>query len=203
MLLRIYSDEWNFFRRTLFRTFLVLSVLCVVTITMSYDYYRRHPDKMRSKFSMLRNYTQEHDLAEKGGVKRCAKLFLNNLLASIQVTISGFVPFLFLPIVTVITSSMPAGLLIAANEALGMQGNFSFLLQKLVPHGIFEFVAMLYASSIGIYVTKQMSRKLISRYRLITLSFGNLCKQAARSFFFFVVPLLLIAAVVQTFVTPK
>jgi len=203
MLRKIYSDEWNFFRRTLFRTFLVLAVLCVVTIAMSYDYYRRHPDKMRSKFGMLRNYAQEHDLAEKGGVKRCAKLFLNNLLASIQAAISGFVPFLFLPIVSVITSSMPAGLLIAANEVLGMQGNLSFLLQKLVPHGIFEFVAMVYASSIGFFLTKQVSKKLIPRCKHNALPLRNLCMQAGRSFLLIVIPLLLVAAVLQTFVTSK
>jgi stage II sporulation protein M len=203
MLRRNYSDEWLFFRRTLFRTFLALSVLGLIIIAMSYDHYKRHPEKIRAKTGVLEKYVQEHDLAGKVGIKRCTKLFLNNLVASFQATTSGFMPFLFLPTVTVIVSSIPAGLLIAANEAAGIQNNFSFILKRLFPHGIFEFVAMIYASSIGIFLTEQISKKLIPKYKSNVPPLRNLCVQAGRSFLQVVVPLLLIAALVQTFITAK
>lgn len=203
MLRKNYSEEWSFFRRILFRTFLVLSFLSVVTIAMSYDYYRRHPDKIEARFGALGKYVQQHDLAQEWEVKRCVKLFLNNAVASIQAMALGMIPFLFLPSIAVIASSIPAGLLLAANEIKGIQDNFSFVVQRIIPHGIFEFVAMIYASSIGIYLSLQISRRLIPKYGQNTLPFRVLSTQAIRSFLFVVIPLLLVAAVVQTFVTPK
>lgn len=203
MLRKNYSEEWNFFRRTLLRTFLVLSIVCLAMITISYDYYSRHPEKIKGKLGTLAKDLQSEGLL---GVKRdlnfFIKIFAGNLLGCLYIAGSGLVPFLFLPLLGLFSVSTPAGLVIAANEIAGKMNNFTFIIIGLLPHGIFEFAAFLYASGMGVYLTRVSSRKLIPKYKDKAIPLRAVFECLGRSFLFVVIPLLLIAAIIETFAPP-
>lgn len=210
VLRKIYSEEWMFFRTTLLRTFMVLLIVSTVTAWISYHYFRQRPEKTRAKLVELQEYYHTHSMHDGIRISRCTNIFLNNFVVSLNTSISGFIPFLCLPTITVILSGSDVGLIFASNELVGLQDifkgsqdKFTLIFKRLLPHGILEFTAVLYASSIGVFLSLQMSRRLLPTYKRSGLPIRNVCIQVARSFFLVVTPLLLVAAVIQTFLTPK
>jgi stage II sporulation protein M len=193
-----YLEERRFFRRTLFRIFLVISIMCLLMITISYDYYGRHPEKIKDKFGTLAKDLHREGLLARKDLTVFPKIFVGNLIACFSIAGSGLVPFLFLSFFGLFSASTPYGLMIAANQIVGKQDNVNFIITTLLPHGILELAAVIYASTIGIYLTKEVSRKLIPRYKVNALPLRSLCKNTLHSFVFVVIPLLLLAAAVET-----
>lgn len=124
-------------------------------------------------------------------------LFKNNFLASLLAYIWGLVPFLFLP----------AGIL--ALNALIVGGVFVFLdgllspLQfalSLLPHGIFEVPALVLAISLGIKLSLEHSKRLMGRDHE---AIWPLVKRQVQVFIRLIVPLLILAALIEAFISPR
>jgi len=89
------------------------------------------------------------------------------------------------------------------------------LLFSFAPHGIFEFSAMVYATSIGIHLCLQISKKILNLERdelIVLFSKKNkdyrsedqisLFKRALKTWLGVIVPLLFVAAIIEAFITP-
>jgi len=201
MVKKWYLNEWRFFKEKLFVTFLIVLVLLFADAALNYDYYMRHQDKAKTKAIKTMRSFEEHGILRKNTTEVFINLFINNFVFSLAATVSGFVPFLFLPILLVIKSDGTLGLVIAIFE-IYLKGDYYTLLAMTLPHGIFEIPAFLYATSSGLYLTRQMSKKVIHRGTSDAVPFRVLCSKAGSSFILVVIPLLLIAAFVEVFVTP-
>jgi stage II sporulation protein M len=136
----------------------------------------------------------------KSGFKLMIEIFWGNLLICLKSIILGFVPFLFLPVIGVFSSIMPIGLFLAGVNLFTEMDQFSFFV-SLLPHGIFELAASLYASSVGVYLTIQTSKMILPKFRAKAVPLRTLCKQAAHSFILIVVPLLMVAAFIEAFIS--
>ena len=167
-----------------------------------YDYFIDHPDRAKSIEPNFGKTFPKGSLFRENEFELIVRLFWNNLITSFGTTVSGFIPFLFLPVVTIVGLSIATGIILSGNELFLKLDQFS-LLMSIVPHGIFEIPAIIYASSIGIYLTIQTSKMIIPKFKSKTPSPQTLCKVAGRSFILIVVPLLIIAAIVEVLVTPK
>jgi len=201
MIRKYYLSEWLFFRKKLLAIFVILSLLSISMPFLYYDYYIDHPDRAQ----IMPNYRKTLHTGSLYTVNKftlIVRLFWNNLIVTLRSTISGFVPFLFLSGLTILGLSIETGIVLSYNELFLKLDTFS-LLMTMVPHGIFEFPAIIYASSLGIYLTIQTSKMIIPKFRSKTSSLQTLCEQAARSFILIVIPLLVIAAFVEVLVTPR
>jgi len=201
VLKKYYLTEWFFFRKKLLPIFVILLPFFISMAFLSYDYFIRHPDKAKSKIYEYGNNLSKGGFFSENSFKVFMKLFLNNLIASFGTTALGFIPFLFLPVVTILIFGISIGLVFSANNLLINIDQLSLLL-SILPHSIFEIPAIIYTSSIGIFSTIQTSKMIIPRFRSKATSFQTLCKEAGRSFVLIVVPLLTIAALVEAFITP-
>ena len=126
-------------------------------------------------------------------------LFSNNLSATASCAVSGFFPFIFYPALTL-------GLNTFSLVAIGsewMRGGYTLLsfLAGILPHGIFEIPALMYSCAIGLCHCKLVTRAILKkpqaapwREQVVSLSIV---------FVTIVVPLLLVAALIEAFVTPK
>jgi stage II sporulation protein M len=130
------------------------------------------------------------------------RLFFTNLIVTFGAIVLGFIPFLFLSVGPIVGLSICTGIVLAGNELFLKLDYFSLLL-SIVPHGIFEILANIYASSIGIYLAIQTSKMVIPRFRSKAPSLQTLCNEASHSFILVVVPSLIIAAFVEVLVTPR
>jgi stage II sporulation protein M len=168
-------------------------------------------------------------------------LFYHNARASIAAVAAGVVPFLFLPILDPFINGGVLGLLASVSKHQGVDVPRLFLTQVL-PHGVFELTAVLYVTSLGMYLSAGMGKKAKKAWKKIMgthtsqyplsdnssipaapqgeaapaapLEFletypdrttdptESLARNVARSFVLVVLPLLLVAAFIEGFITP-
>ncbi|MFA5992591.1 MAG: stage II sporulation protein M [Candidatus Pacearchaeota archaeon] len=114
-------------------------------------------------------------------------IFRNNVGVAVMSIVFGIV-FAIFPILTIISNGYMLGFV--ANKAIESGG--IFVIWKLFPHGIFELPAIIISLAFGIKLglflfSKNPKKSLVSHLM-----------NAARVFFFIIVPLLLIAALIET-----
>src|SRR5699024_1728968 len=92
----------------------------------------------------------------------------NNIRASALMAILGIIPFLFLPAIILGYNAVIIGIACAFSMAMGT--GVSFLVLALLPHGIFEIPALILSAALGIYLCKELVKKLVGRSRRASFS---------------------------------
>ena len=124
-------------------------------------------------------------------------LFYNNVQAVFATIIYGFIPFIKFPVIALGTNAMMLG----AFAAYYLHNGISIMLYlaSLIPHGIFEIPAIIYAIALGIYLCEQVSLRLRTKKKgLVRKAWFEISGVLV----FRVLPLLLIAAVVEARISP-
>lgn len=154
-------------------------------------------------------------------------LFYHNARASVVAVAAGSVPFLFLPILDPLLNGAVLGLLVSVIKHQGLDVP-RLILTQILPHGVFELTAILYATSLGLYLSAGMGKKAQAAWRnrkrlrqtepaaapdatnfletfpeRVAAQPESLAWNVFRSFVLVVLPLLLIAAFIEGFVTPS
>jgi stage II sporulation protein M len=70
------------------------------------------------------------------------------------------------------------------------------------PHGVVELLAVFYGASLGVFLSKQITKKLFPKHRESTVPLGFIAKKFSASYALFILPLLALAALIESFVTP-
>ena len=121
-------------------------------------------------------------------------IFFNNVSVSAMI-IALFFLFGFAPIAALLSNGTMIGVVVAYSiEKIG--GDSVFL--ALIPHGLFEIPAFLIAAALSIH----LSGKFLDYIRKVRKTFKKELVFAIRIFFLVIVPLLFIAAIIETFLTP-
>ncbi|HYA48472.1 MAG TPA: stage II sporulation protein M, partial [Burkholderiales bacterium] len=154
-------------------------------------------------------------------------IFYHNAFASGLAVGAGVLPFLCLPVLDPLVNGAALGLLASISKHQGLNVPLLFL-RSVVPHGIVELPAVLYATSVGIFISLSLSKRLVAAVRRKRVSAGpgqeppagggegekedagrkdmppdrRCFTPAVRSFGLVVLPLLLLAAFIEAFVTP-
>ena len=136
-------------------------------------------------------------VAEDGSISPTI-LFFSNLQTCIFIMIYGLIPFLQLPALTLGLNAMVLGVLGAWYAAEGISPLVYLVL--LVPHGIFELPALAMALGTGLLVCKQITGRL--RKRADACSLSECVVLMSRVLLLALVPLLLIAALIEAYITP-
>lgn len=120
-------------------------------------------------------------------------IFLNNTLKALFVILFGFF-FSVFPIVFIYTNGKLIGLVVGVFQ----QENSLFLIVLgLLPHGILEVPAMILATSYGLWLGNCFYRRLVYKEAFrVHFSF------ALGKFFKIILPLLFLAALIESFLTP-
>jgi stage II sporulation protein M len=143
-------------------------------------------------------------------------LFYHNARASLVPIFAGLVPFLFLPILDPLLNGGVIGLLVSAARHRHLDVP-RLVLTQILPHGVFELTAVLYVTSLGMYLSAGMGRKAAAAWRKRKARRAgleaypdrtadpteSLARNIVRSFVLVVLPLLLVAAAIEGFITPQ
>ncbi|MEG1869956.1 MAG: stage II sporulation protein M, partial [Oscillospiraceae bacterium] len=124
-------------------------------------------------------------------------LLKNNVVATLSATALGVIPCAFLPIIVIASNGIIIGM-VTSFSVSGGQGGL-FLAAGLLPHGIFEIPALALSVALGLNLCLQLTRKIFSKAGQPT--FIELTRETLRSYLLTVLPLLLIAAFVEAFIT--
>ncbi len=125
----------------------------------------------------------------------------NNLYACALCVGLGFVPFLFLTAWPVLSNSMVIGAVLGYGSFSDAFSVVKIVVFGLLPHGLFELPAVFLSMAMGLYLCRTVSRRIIGRAgaeKILPVLNG-----IAKAFVLVVIPLLVIAAAVECFVTPR
>ena len=187
-----------FFRRELYKIFWISLVIFFLCWAVSYFVFYSNQDLTAGLFNTISQMFQENGVyTESGGISFFALLF-NNIRASALMAILGIIPFLFLPAIILGYNAVIIGIACAFSMAMGT--GVSFLVLALLPHGIFEIPALILSAALGIYLCKELVKKLVGRSRLA--SFSGVFLSMLRFYLCVILPLLVVAALVETYITP-
>ena len=195
-ILNQYKKAFQFSGRNIMKIFWICTALFLVISVIFHYVFLKFPEAAQMILESFMKVVEEKNIIDSSGNLNVFKLFLNNLQASFIAVVLGFMPFMFLQIFVLISNAAMMGavsqLTISNNMTLAM------LAAGILPHGIFELFAFFYSASLGVYLCISFSKKIIGS----EASFKSVIINIARAFILIAVPLLAVAAVIETYLTP-
>ena len=125
-----------------------------------------------------------------------ATLFFNNVTASLLAMLYGLIPFVPLSALALGTNALLLGAFAALYQHHGIGLGVYFI--GILPHGIFELPALILSCALGLLICRT-GTELRKRS---DVSFLRRALDCNRVFLSFVAPLLLVAALVEAYITP-
>lgn len=197
---RQYKETWRFISKDM-RWILLGSILVfIAVIVLTHLFITRNPQMQQEIMGEIRNAMPEEIFETETGLPMAAALFKNNIIACLVSVVTGFVPFLFLPAISLCMNAAILGLLGGVYQVNNMSvvGMYVF---GILPHGIFEFPALLLSMAMGLRIcyclVKRICEGKYNRGAVKTAVAGSL-----RTFLLVVIPLLLFAAIIEATLTP-
>ena len=187
----------------------ILILIFIIATVFGYITYEKNKELIQEVIRSL----VEKNIDKRSKIRTSLNIFLNNLFSSLVAYIGGF--FIFLPALVVFINGFFLGSFLRYLLETKRK-DVIFLFKGIIPHGIFELPAFFLAASLGIYVAENL---ILSLYRLFLISLrkgnfketlrqeaGNIStvvKETTVIFLLFVLPLLLVAAIVEVFITSQ
>lgn len=192
--------------KTFFRQFLLIpSIISVaafiVLCILGYFGFSFRADAAQEIIKAFTESVESKGILSDTGDIKVVALFLNNWKASAIAVILGFVPFLFLPAFVLLTNCVITGGVFAAMGGSGKALLLS-IATGILPHGIFEIPALCISIAAGIQLCRFICCKIFDKGKLNGVRAGVFFKNTAKVFLLVVTPMLIAAAVIETYITP-
>ncbi len=140
------------------------------------------------------NALSDSGIVQEDGSFSALALFGNNLRAMVFSVLYGFIPFLYLPALSLGVNAMLIGVLTSL-----MQGRWLLLAAGLIPHGVFEIPALFLSLAAGLCLCKNINTYIRRNEKGVM---RPLLLNILRVMLLLLVPLLAFAAVMEAYVTP-
>ena len=221
---RLYREERDAWRKHYRKYFKYAARALGTGFVVGFIYFTLSPGQEKKALEFVIRALKDIDL-QGTPLVLALTLFYHNSRASVVAVAAGIVPFLFLPIFDPLLNGGVLGLLVSVTKHQGLDVPH-LVLTKILPHGVFELTAVLYTTSLGLYLSAEMGKKAVAAWRkkrgqpqgqpppapdltnfLETYPERaaepeSLARNVIRSFVLIVLPLLLIAAFIEGFITP-
>lgn len=182
------------FRELSIYFFLTVGTFVLLTIFTTY-LFGENPELTQTLLSTVIDKFQ--GLMENGEIS-LVSLFLNNLQASVLGILVGLIPFLFLPLLGIFSNAAILGLVFSSSQA-AVVPLWKVVVFGILPHGIFELTAVFLCYAMGICICWNLSKKIIGQRKRENMK--DLLQNCFRTTVLIVIPLLVVAALIETYVT--
>ena len=181
------------FQSTLWMCSVAFGILVVIGLVIGFV----KPSFAQDYVELFIQQVEDMGIQLEDGSINASMLFSNNVQAAFAAVIYGFIPFFKLPVLALGTNAIMLG----AFAAYYLHNGISLVLYlaSLIPHGIFEIPAIIYAIALGIYLCEQVNTRLRTKKKGLV---RNAWFDISRVLVFRVIPLLLIASLVEAYITP-
>ena len=188
---------WRFYREELGEALLITAAAFVIIALLSFAlgiFNRNIPEFVVNYFQQL---LESNDIVTEDGIDLLA-LFGNNLRACGVSILYGFIPFLYLTALALGTNALILGVFAAffVNNDTSLLVYFA----GITPHGVFELSALLLAFSGGFLLCRRVTQYVRKNTKGVM---KPLMLNLLRVFVMHILPLLVIAAVMEVYVTPR
>lgn len=198
-MINLYQNEWRLFKESYWKPFVVYFILFVGSGILSYFLFLGRERELTYFMEEIMNMFDDKGLFKPGITSFTLALLLlkNNATASFIIYVTGLFPIFIPAVLIIVANGALIGIVFSALKTSG-EGILLPLLTAIVPHGIFEIPAVVLSASLSFYVSVGIIKKLMdSEFSLRTCLINSL-----KTFLLVVLPLLVIAAVVEAFITP-
>jgi|Deesub1362A_J573_1020465.scaffolds.fasta_scaffold00127_46 stage II sporulation protein M len=173
--------------------FLFLGILFILSSFGGYYHAQYNPDLAKENVKMI---SEDFSIIKDfNPLLIFAFIFLNNSLKALIATATGFFFGIF-PIFFIVFNGYIIGMVIFV---AGMEMGVYKVLLYLIPHGILEIPAILLACSYGLWVGNLFYRNVVKNQEI---PIKRAIIEAVLKCLRIVFPVLLLAALIETFVTP-
>ena len=166
----------------------------LVLLVLAYIAGRLFPDIPASVISAFNEDIAGSGIVQEDGSFNVLALFTNNLRAMLLGVLYGFIPFLYLPALALGVNAAILGMLASL-----IDGQWLLLAAGILPHGIFELPALFLSLAAGLCLCKNINVYIRKNEKGVM---KPLLLNILRVVVLLVVPLLVLAAVAETYVTP-
>lgn len=189
--LRALGDFW---REEYGRWVGMTSIAFLVLVVLSYIAGRLFPEIPATVLTYFNEVVADSGIVRDDGSFSALALFGNNLRAMVLSTLYGFIPFLYLPAL-----SMGVNAILLGMVASSVNGQWLLLAAGILPHGIFELPALCLSLAAGLCLCQNINRYIRKNEKGVM---KPLLLNILRVTGLVVVPLLVIAAIMEIYVTP-
>lgn len=189
--LRALGDFW---REEYGRWVGMTAVAFLVLVVLSYIAGRLFPEISATVLTYFNEVIADSGIVRDDGSFSALALFGNNLRAMVLSTLYGFIPFLYLPAL-----SMGVNAILLGMVASSVNGQWLLLAAGILPHGIFELPALCLSLAAGLCLCQNINRYIRKNEKGIM---KPLLLNILRVTGLVVIPLLVVAAIMESYVTP-
>jgi stage II sporulation protein M len=145
--------------------------------------------------TLMKSFSSRFEpLLSMGPLYRMLAIFLNNAFVSLVSLVLGIAIGIF-PVLFIASNGYLVGVI---SYIVGQEKGYLFILMALLPHGIVELPMVFLSASIGLRLGYHVFLNLIGR----STELKKELKQGLKFYFRWIMPLLFIAAIIETFITP-
>ena len=195
-----YREAFAFLRGSVKKSYLICSAVFLVLCIASYVALIMMPETAIDVYEFFAQSIENSGVMDENGEIGCLDLFLHNARATGLSALYGLVPFCYLPMLSLTLNGVIIGGVLAVVQATGAANVLLMVLLGLLPHGIFELPAILLGMSLGIVICRHISGSILRKPWAIPLE--DLLGHLLRVYLLVILPLLAIAAVIETYITP-
>ena len=189
--LRALGDFW---REEYGRWVGMTATAFLVLVVLSYIAGRLFPEIPAAILTYFNEVVADSGIVRDDGSFSALALFGNNLRAMVLSTLYGFIPFLYLPAL-----SMGVNAILLGMVASSVNGQWLLLAAGILPHGIFELPALCLSLAAGLCLCQNINRYIRKNEKGIM---KPLLLNILRVTGLVVIPLLVVAAIMESYVTP-
>ena len=188
----------TFVREQLGRLPWVMGILFVVCCAGGYVVFALNPTITKELMVTVNEMFFQAGVLDESGSVSFFGILLNNWFAMLFSVLYGFLPFIFLPVLTVVSNGLLIGAVAAFYTINGV--SLALFFAGIVPHGIFEIPALLLAVSMGVALCRNLIRMIIRSTKAMPMV--EFLTGLLQTMLLLIFPLILVAAAVEAFLTP-
>lgn len=188
----------TFLRQDLRRLPLIFGGVFLIFCLAGYAVCTASPQLTEAIVNYFNRIVSDSGLSDEAGNISFIGMLMNNWFAMVFTILYGFLPFLFLPVLSAASNALVIGAL-AAFYRLN-QISLAVFFAGIIPHGIFEIPALVLAVSLGFLLCRNVVRIILRSGRAVPMV--DLLANILRAMLFVIFPLLLIAALIECYITP-
>ena len=180
----------------------LLDLPFLVLVVLAYIDGPHFPDITVTVIRAFNEVVADSGIVRDDGSFSALALFGNNLRAMVLSTLYGFIPFLYLPAL-----SMGVNAILLGMVASSVNGQWLLLAAGILPHGIFELPALVLFCAAGLYLCSRVTARVRGDKEVRIL---RTLSEVSTLFLYVilrvtglvVIPLLVVAAIMESYVTP-
>lgn len=197
ILKKIYGDSLIFYRKDFGGMVFTAGWAFAGIVVLSFLASMLFPTQADGIVEQFAQMLQQSGVSDEGGNIQFFPLLLNNFVAMITSVAYGLIPFIRLPALTLGVNGASLGLF--AGYYVHQDISLLKYLAGILPHGIFEIPALILSAALGLHLCKAVTAALREKKKGAVSTAVTQCGQIL---VYWILPLVVLAAVIETYVTP-